>query len=150
MDNRRQISSNLISARESLAGRCHRYPGDLQVAAKIIASPQRVYELDQRHTSEYLGQCLSSICEEWNISDLKITTVVTDNGANIVKAVSDLFGKNRHLPCFAHTLDLVASKITDSEDVKPLVVKVKSIVTYFKQSMDGPLRMIETIYIWHI
>lgn len=94
-----------------------------------------VYELGERHTSDYIGQCISNICKEWHISDDKVTTVVTDNGANMVKAVSDLFGKNKQLPCFAHTLDLVASKIIQDEDMKIIIEKVKLIVTYFKQSV---------------
>lgn len=97
-----------------------------------------VFELNERHNSEYLGNCLISICNDWQISDTKITAIVTDNGANIVKAVCDKFGKNRHLPCFAHTLDLVASKITEEvEHVKHIIDKVKSIVTYFKQSVHA-------------
>ncbi|XP_050296176.1 E3 SUMO-protein ligase ZBED1 isoform X1 [Anthonomus grandis grandis] len=94
-----------------------------------------VYKLGERHTSEYLGQCLSNMCADWKIPHEKITAIVTDNGANVVKAISDLFGKNRHLPCFAHTLDLVASKVIEEEDVKVIINKVKTIVTYFKQSV---------------
>lgn len=95
-----------------------------------------VVELSENHTAEYIGDCLMSICEEWNIPLDKITSVVTDNGSNMVKAVSNVFGKNKHLPCFAHTLDLVASKIVYNViDVKNIVDKVKSIVTHFKQSV---------------
>lgn len=102
-----------------------------------------VCELDQRHTSDYLGQCFSSTCKEWNIADSKLTAVVTNNDGNIVKAVYNLFGKNRHLPCFAHTLDLVASKITDTEGIKSIISKVRSIVTSFKQT-NNTLRLIES------
>ncbi|KAJ8962434.1 hypothetical protein NQ314_005730 [Rhamnusium bicolor] len=42
--------------------------------------------------------------------------------------------KNRHLPCFAHTLDLTAS---DNENMKPLIEKVKKTITYFKQSVNA-------------
>ncbi|XP_018578649.1 zinc finger BED domain-containing protein 1-like, partial [Anoplophora glabripennis] len=95
-----------------------------------------VYELSENHTGDYLGNCLRTVCEEWNIPLEKITAVVTDNGSNIVKAVSNVFGKNKHLPCFAHTLDLVASKIVyETEEVRDIVSKIKSIVTHFKQSV---------------
>lgn len=95
-----------------------------------------VFELDQRHTSEYLAQCISLACDEWNIAHSKVTTVITDNGANIVKAIIDIFEKNKHLPCFAHTLDLVASKITnETENIKIVIDKVKVNVTYFKHSV---------------
>ncbi|XP_070167962.1 E3 SUMO-protein ligase ZBED1-like [Polyergus mexicanus] len=52
-----------------------------------------VTELEERHNAEYL-----------------ISAVVTDNGSNIVKTVVDLYGKNKHFPCFAHTLILMANK----------------------------------------
>lgn len=95
-----------------------------------------VVELSENHTAEYIGYCLMSTCEEWNIPLDKITSVVTDNGSNMVKAVSNVFGKDKHLPCFAHTLDLVASKIVYNViDVKNTVDKVKAIVTHFKHSV---------------
>lgn len=117
-----------------------------------------VIELDQSHTAQYLGERILSICEDWYIFPSKVTAVVTDNGANIVKAVSDVFGKNKHLPCFAHTLDLVASKITDHvQSVKDIIEKIRAIVTYFKQSVAAsdllrkaqdsqtPLRLIQSV-----
>lgn len=61
-----------------------------------------VQELSDRHNAQYLGEKMSSLCEEWNISLSSVTAVITDNGANIVKTVSNAFGKNKHLPCFAH------------------------------------------------
>ncbi|XP_036149072.1 uncharacterized protein LOC118647741 [Monomorium pharaonis] len=45
-----------------------------------------VTELTQRHTAEYLGKWLFKICNEWGIKTDTITVIVTDNGANIVKA----------------------------------------------------------------
>lgn len=103
---------------------------------KLTSLTIGVFELDHRQTSEYLAQCICSVCDEWNIAHSKVTAVITDNGANIVKAISDTFEKNKHLPCFAHTLDLVASKITnDTEKIKLVIDKVKAIVSYFKQSV---------------
>lgn len=97
-----------------------------------------VFELYERHTSQYLGERISSICEEWNIVHSKVTAVVTDNGANIVKTVNDIFGKNKQLSCFGHTLDLVASKVTDDiPDINDIINRVKAIVTYFKQSVSA-------------
>ncbi|XP_011703008.1 PREDICTED: uncharacterized protein LOC105459036, partial [Wasmannia auropunctata] len=57
-----------------------------------------VTELNERHTSDYLGQWLSQICTEWHIKKDNITAIVTDNAANITKAINDVFGKNKHLP----------------------------------------------------
>lgn len=105
---------------------------------KLTSLTLGVFELDQRHNSEYLSECITKLCEERNLPPSKVTAVITDNGANIVKAESTVFGKNKHLPCFAHTLDLVASKITnDIEQIKFVIDKVKTIMTSFKHSVVG-------------
>jgi len=95
-----------------------------------------VTELSERHTSDYLGQWLLSICTEWHIQTDNVVTVVTDNAANIVKAVNDIFGKNKHLPCFAHTLNLVATvSLKDNGEIEAFCEKIKTLVTFFKQSV---------------
>lgn len=47
-----------------------------------------------------------------------------------------LFGKNKHLPCFAHTLNLVASKVLEEKDIKEIVQMVKNIITFLKHSVE--------------
>jgi hypothetical protein len=67
---------------------------------------------------------------------LLCTAVVTDSGANIVKAVDIAFGKNLHIPCCAHTLNLVAERsIENVPNLSTIINKVKSIVIWFKQSV---------------
>lgn len=63
--------------------------------------------------------------------------VITDNGANIVRTVGNSFGKNKHLPCFAHTLNLVASKVVEDTVCRTVIEKVKNIVKFFKQSVTA-------------
>lgn len=67
----------------------------------------------------------------------KISCAVTDNGSNIINAVTKLFGKNKHLPCFAHTLNLVATKILEEQKVKGIVQMVKNIITFLKHSVTA-------------
>ncbi|XP_017485535.1 PREDICTED: zinc finger BED domain-containing protein 4-like [Rhagoletis zephyria] len=67
-----------------------------------------VYELDERHTSEYIAEKLLKACVEWKVETDKLSAVITDNAANMVKAIDLAFGKKKHIPCFAHTLNLVA------------------------------------------
>lgn len=94
--------------------------------------------LEDRHTSQNLADELKKLCNEWGIQNENITAVVTDNVANIKKAVDIGFGSNKHIPCFAHTLNLVAERSLEmSEEVSLLIIKVKSIVTWFKQSVVG-------------
>lgn len=95
-----------------------------------------VTELDERHTSQYLETWLIKIVEDWKINKDSIVVVVSDSGANIKKAIKDAFGVDKHLSCFAHTLNLVPSTILESDNnVNSVRKKVKTIITYFKKSV---------------
>lgn len=95
-----------------------------------------VVELTERHQSEYLKNWLLSLIDKWNKRIENIVVVVSDNDANIKKAIIDAFGIDKHLPCFAHTLNLVLAKIIDEDSVvKDFCAKIKNIVTYFKKSV---------------
>lgn len=96
-----------------------------------------VTELTERHTSDYLGSWLLNICNDWHINPDCVTAVVTDNGANMVKAVTDVFGNRKHLPCFAHSLNLVATQILEGNlEMEALCEKIKAIVVYFKRAIS--------------
>lgn len=95
-----------------------------------------VSELEESHTAEYLKDWLLKIIKDWNINKENIVVVVSDNANNIKKAIVDAFGSDKHLFCFAHTLNLVPSNvIKKEEEINSLCKKVKSIVTYFKHSV---------------
>ncbi|XP_066590561.1 E3 SUMO-protein ligase ZBED1-like [Prorops nasuta] len=94
-----------------------------------------VTELTDRHTSENIEMWLLNVADEWKICTNSIIAIVSDNGANIKKAIKDGFGANKHLSCFAHNLNLVPSKVLESDDISIICRKVKSIVTYFKKSV---------------
>lgn len=55
----------------------------------IESSTLGVTPMTERHTSEYLAEQLTTWCNEWGISPKtdNVTAVVTDNSANIFKAV---------------------------------------------------------------
>jgi len=89
--------------------------------------------MTERHTSEVIEKWMRVILQNWHIDDQKIV-VVTDNGANIKKAVKDIFGDARHIACFAHSINLVAEDTMNFPDAISLCAKIKKIVTYFKQS----------------
>ncbi|KAL7723404.1 hypothetical protein ACLKA6_015978 [Drosophila palustris] len=93
-----------------------------------------VLELSERHTGAYLSEMLESCCSDWRIENHSVTAVVTDSGANIVKAVEIAFGRQKHLKCFAPTLNLIARSAIQSESVNNCITKIKTIVTFFKQS----------------
>lgn len=92
----------------------------------------KTMELIQDHTAENLAAVLKNICDEFNISH-KISIVVSDNGANIKKAVQ-LLNKHHH-PCVAHTLNLTVNEsIKDSENVAQILAKCRDLVAHFKRS----------------
>lgn len=62
----------------------------------------------------------------------KVVAIVTDNGANVVKAIEML--KVRRISCFAHTLNLVVSHALECEVIKPVITHAKSIVNVFRTS----------------
>ncbi|XP_074603936.1 E3 SUMO-protein ligase ZBED1-like [Brevipalpus obovatus] len=90
-----------------------------------------------RHTSANIINSLNEVLESWKIEHNQVVACVTDNGANVKKAVCDLFGQARHIPCFAHTLNLlVKDAINRTGNFREVLQKVRTIVQYFKQS--GP------------
>lgn len=95
-----------------------------------------VVEMTERHLSEYLKNWLLNLVNKWNIQIENIVVVVSDNAVNIKKAIIDAFGIEKHLSCFAHTLNLVPAKIIDDDNiVKSFCAKIKNIITHFKKSV---------------
>jgi hypothetical protein len=72
-------------------------------------------EFNKKHTAANLADMLLQVGREWKI-DYKIVGIVTDNAANSVSAVH--LRKWHHIPCYAHTLDLIVQtsiKVIKSE-----------------------------------
>ncbi|KAF2899429.1 hypothetical protein ILUMI_06747 [Ignelater luminosus] len=104
------------------------------VGNELLSITLGVYQSNERHTSEHIAEMLLKTCTEWGIDRDKISYLVTDNAANMVKAIDLAFGK-KHIPCFAHTLNLVAqNSMQQCTELQSLITKVKDIVTWFKQS----------------
>lgn len=80
-------------------------------------------ESSERHTAENLSDELLRVENEWQVAN-KVVSCVTDNAANITKAINH--------PCLAHTINLM---IKDAlKVVKPTMDKVKAIVKFFHKS----------------
>jgi hypothetical protein len=104
----------------------------------ITSATLGVFELNERHTAAYLEEKLNNIFAEWEIKNEKVTAVISDGARNITKSVETIFGKRRHLHCFAHQLNLVVERaLLHHDDVKLLIKKVKDIVTWFKKSNNA-------------
>ncbi|XP_033253302.1 zinc finger BED domain-containing protein 1-like [Drosophila miranda] len=86
----------------------------------------------ERHTSLNLCSFLQSVAADWKILD-KITAIASDNAANIVSAIK--LGNWRHIPCLAHTLNIIVQKALGPID--SVRVKAKAIVEFFNRSSSG-------------
>ncbi|GBM98927.1 hypothetical protein AVEN_201370-1, partial [Araneus ventricosus] len=62
----------------------------------------------------------------------KVVTIVTDNLQSMIYAAEIL--KIKHLPCFAHTLNLVMTDAFKITEFEILINKCKKIVSFFKHS----------------
>jgi hypothetical protein len=55
----------------------------------------------------------------------RVTAVISHGARNITKPVETIFGKCRHLHCFAHQLNLVVERaLLHHDDIKVLIKKV--------------------------
>ena len=83
------------------------------------------------HTSQHIADTLLTILDEWNLKE-KVHFIVTDNGANIKKAIKDMKSISDNItwqPCTAHTLQLIVGKGLNS--VKLLVLRAKRLIDFF-------------------
>ena len=95
------------------------------------------------HTADNLATELKKVAAEWSIAD-KITCVVTDNASNMKAAVHVHLTRRRHLPCFAHTLNLIVQDATEKDqEVCQVRHKARSIATFFKQSVKANDKLME-------
>lgn len=85
--------------------------------------------IKKEHTAETIAHELTRICTQWNILN-KICCIVTDNAANIVSTVTR-YMQMKHLPCFAHTLNLVMQEaVRNTNEVKKTQEKIKHSVLF--------------------
>ncbi|XP_011410338.2 PREDICTED: zinc finger BED domain-containing protein 4-like [Amphimedon queenslandica] len=87
------------------------------------------------HTAANISMELQRVVESWNIQD-KIVCVVTDNAANMVAAISST--RWRHLPCFAHSLNVVVqNSIKSDPELFAVQTKCKNVVSHFHRSVKS-------------
>lgn len=95
----------------------------------------------ESHTSENLSNELKKVIFEWNL-DQKILMVISDNAANIRKAIKDDL-KLKHFGCYAHTINLVAQDALKGQNLSDLIGKAKTIVAFFKRSTSAMAKLNE-------
>ena len=115
---------------------CHYINQEMRLCSKVL---ETLY-MQKDHTAPNLAEELKKIAEEWEITE-KNCCIITDNAANIVAAVN-LLGWH-HLPCFAHTLNLIVQDSLKAVDGLPsLKQKCKDIVSYFHRSSKATEKLL--------
>ena len=99
------------------------------------------FEFNEDHTADHIAAQLKRVANAWSI-ETKIVCVVSDNASNMVAGV----GRTgwRHLPCFAHTLNLIVQDvIRASSELGDLQMKCKAIVAHFHRSVKSSEKLKE-------
>ncbi|CAB4036879.1 zinc finger BED domain-containing 1-like [Paramuricea clavata] len=133
------LTTNLWTSNQTLSYltlTCHFIDHEMQLCSKVL---ETLY-VQKDHTAPNLAEELKNIAKEWEITQ-EICCIITDNAANIVAAVN-LLGW-RHLPCFAHTLNLIVQDSLKAVSGLPrLQQKCKDIVTYFHRSTKATEKLL--------
>ena len=98
---------------------------------KLVSATLGVVNLGESHTADYISKELVELLGHWEIPHDKILAFVTDNGANMVKAITTTFSSNRHVRCFGHTLNLVCENSLQVECVKAIIAQVRAIAVSY-------------------
>lgn len=89
------------------------------------------------HTADNIAAELEVLVDKYGLKN-KVNFMVTDNAANIVKAVKEKLGW-KHFGCYAHSLNLVVEYALSH--IKPQIDKVKRIVAHVKKSTISSERL---------
>lgn len=110
-----------------------------------ICSSLNTYQVTSSHTAQNISLELMNVTDMWNITS-KVVCVVTDNASNMTAAVK--LTPWLHLPCFAHTLNLIvqSSLSSYSSELVNLRQKCRNIVTYFKRIVQANREKLKEAY----
>lgn len=78
--------------------------------------------MNESHTSKNLADNIKSAAIEWKLEN-KVGIAVSDNAANIVKAITEEL-QWKHFGCYAHTLNLIVQNGLQNESAGRIIRKV--------------------------
>lgn len=99
------------------------------------------FPFSQSHTSRNLADELNRVALEWGIKD-KILICVSDNAANITKAIKEVL-KWKHIGCLAHTINLIVKLSLNGSHITSLLKKIRVIIGHFKHSSSSTQKLKE-------
>jgi hypothetical protein len=95
---------------------CHFIDNDYKMRCTVLSTNK----MDINHTSENIATEINLIIKDWDIVN-KVVTIVTDNSSSMIIACQIL--KISHLPCFAHTINLVVQDLLKLKEVVCVIKK---------------------------
>ena len=98
-------------------------------------------EVPMEHTAENIKKVVTDILLEYGIEE-KVIAATTDNGTNIVKAISELL-EFFHMPCVRHTLNLAVKKCFELNQVARALARVCKLVGHFHRSSKAMSKLCE-------
>ncbi|KAJ4932479.1 hypothetical protein JOQ06_010900 [Pogonophryne albipinna] len=120
-----------------LAVTCHYVDDSAKLATVLLG----VLPFPEAHTAVNITAAMRSLMEEWG-TEGKVTSIVTDAGANMVASVRSL--NLRHALCFAHSLNVVVKKSLDATPgLQDLRTRARKVVTFFKTSTTAKEKLRE-------
>lgn len=93
----------------------------------------------ENHTSANQADAIKRIIEKWNLEE-KVLIVITDNAANIKRAIKDELQFN-HFGCYAHTVNFIAQ--VAFKQISGISEKIKSIVGFFMRSNSAMNKLLD-------
>ena len=132
------VTSDLWTSRTVIiAITCHFVTSTWELKFLVLA----MFGLKKDHTTEHIAASFPKVAEEWGVSR-KVVAMVTDNATNIVAAVRHTGWT--HVPCFAHTLNLVVSEAIKAETkIHQLRKSCRDIVSFFHFSIEASEKLKE-------
>ena len=132
------VTSDLWTSRTVIiAITCHFVTSKWELKFLVLA----MFGLKKDHTAEHIAASFPKVAEEWGVSR-KVVAMVTDNATNIVAAVRHTGWT--HVPCFAHTLNLVVSEAIKAETkIHQLRKSCRDIVSFFHFSIEASEKLKE-------
>jgi hypothetical protein len=119
----------------------------MDLTSKVL----EVFPFDVSQTAEHLFAHFRKRVQKHFSGDTLIHSFTTDNGANYVAAMKLLLEKEDHLPCFAHTLQLVVKMGQTSSIWSDVIKNINTIskaardIKSFRQGMKNTLNIKRSI-----
>ena len=117
------------AANESYLGvTCHFITNTWELKSYVL----QTRSVPECHTAVNIASRLQETLEEWEIAGT-LQGVTTDNGRNIVNAVTDHLHW-KHFLCFGHTLHLAVKSGLDLPEVSTITGSCRKLVGHFRHS----------------